>query len=209
MKMYVPEIGDKIILSSDWTFRVYDESRNSSLYTLMGFTPPSRWQDRGKLIGDFTIVKDQELIIDRIYIRKGKIEYSSITLRWGKIRFWVKLEDFNKIEFENVIENKKILIKFLTPVFDNGKYSSDPHWLSDDLKAGNFYYSVDGNKKQLSLTIENEEYEQTVASGWFGSKVKKFNRMVFKCEGLLLTRNNIRNIILKKEKLTKKEVSWT
>jgi len=51
-----------------------------------------------------TLPAGTELIVDRIYIRKGKSDYSSITFR-AKIgeksqRFWAKLDDCNRIEFE-------------------------------------------------------------------------------------------------------------
>lgn len=53
-----------------------------------------------------TIPKDAVLKVDRIYIRKGKGDYSSITFytqfpgEKKKVRFWAKLEDCNKIKFE-------------------------------------------------------------------------------------------------------------
>lgn len=52
-----------------------------------------------------TLPTDSELTIDRIYIRKGASDYSSVSF-WvklptnkKKIRFWAKLEDVNKIVF--------------------------------------------------------------------------------------------------------------
>lgn len=87
MKMYIPELGDKIKLQSDWTFEVYDERRNESLFSLLNFTSSSYFLDKGKLIGKFTISKGEELIIDRIYIRKGNSQYSSVTVRWNKKDF--------------------------------------------------------------------------------------------------------------------------
>lgn len=58
-----------------------------------------------------TIPKDTILIIDRIYIRNGGKEYSSITFRikdspnkkLNKARFVAKLIDTRSIEFENII----------------------------------------------------------------------------------------------------------
>lgn len=67
-----------------------------------------------------TIPKDTIIQVDRIYIRKGKSDYSSITFyaknlgsvsvtNWYRsktinkgIRFWAKLADCNTIEFEKV-----------------------------------------------------------------------------------------------------------
>lgn len=36
MKIYIPEIGDEITLTKDWTFTLYPETRNSSLANLLG-----------------------------------------------------------------------------------------------------------------------------------------------------------------------------
>lgn len=66
----------------------------------------------------FTFPKGTELKIDRIYIRKGKADYSSLTFnvastthpflvdkkgkKKGKLRFWATLDDVNKIQCEIV-----------------------------------------------------------------------------------------------------------
>lgn len=48
-----------------------------------------------------TLLKNTELIVDRIYIRKNQKDYSSISfyaiIGGKKLRFWAKLEDCNKI----------------------------------------------------------------------------------------------------------------
>lgn len=67
---------------------------------------------------DITLPKDTILNVDRIYIRKGAGEFDSITFeifdcpimemkpkskkgfRTGRLRFWVKLDNANEIEFE-------------------------------------------------------------------------------------------------------------
>jgi hypothetical protein len=134
MKLYIPEIGSSIRLIADWTFDLYNESRNS---TLMEFTDDPReesWRDKNPPL-PCTIPAGSVLKIDRIYIRKGKGEYSSITFLWTgmrtdprkkkrfavaigltppvrtdyevkiparPVRFWAKLDDVNKIEFDPV-----------------------------------------------------------------------------------------------------------
>lgn len=70
---------------------------------------------------EVTLPKGTELIVDRIYIRKGASDYSSVTFRttslgeatvkggfsWRKtktkksLRFWVKLQECNQIVFES------------------------------------------------------------------------------------------------------------
>lgn len=125
MKMYIPEISDEIRLLADWTFELFNEGRNGSLMEKIG--DPRRtcgtWaNDYGAI--PCTIPAGAVLKIDRIYIRKGKGDYSSITFLWkgealpaktetysdgstGRvpripIRFWAKLDDVNNIEFEKV-----------------------------------------------------------------------------------------------------------
>lgn len=151
MKMYIPEIGDKIVLSEDWTFRLFDEGRNSSLFTLLNvkargahfikggkkfyggaFNHVWGWHSddgerlivenyfdyaRGITKNGITLVEDQGtpvtlkagqvLSVDRVYIRRGAKDYSSVTFNYigapkgsGRIRFWAKLDDVNNIIFE-------------------------------------------------------------------------------------------------------------
>jgi len=193
MKLYVPEIGDHIVLTKDWTFELHSESRNEQLGALFGHylggSYPAGWVDESvlprfrnpdyvvdypsesdarfrKTFGgvDYTAFhkarKEAEescpgfvkywsdskewnqkaseikkpsmtvtlpagtvLAIDRIYIRKGASDFSSITFyakelgevtmpgsrwSWGNPkstkrkaqRFWAKLTDCNNIEFE-------------------------------------------------------------------------------------------------------------
>ena len=79
------------------------------------------WRDVDKIDSNnrkylVTIPKSSILTIDRIYIRKGQSDYSSISFfiifpkdfklinpYKKKVRFWVKLEDANNIEFKEVI----------------------------------------------------------------------------------------------------------
>jgi hypothetical protein len=133
MNFYVPEIGDQIKLTVDWAFDLYDEHRNFSMMKYLGDTRDEHrtdwdyWRQHGHYaIRPCVIPAGSILKIDRIYIRKGLSEFSSITFIWKnqraeisqlqyeyydepakkykkinrEIRFWAKLEDVNKIEFE-------------------------------------------------------------------------------------------------------------
>lgn len=192
MKLYIPEIGDEIVLSADWAFPLYPETRNETLgainnhYILtsrgesiwvdVNTLPQMReidyeveypseievdkkcrsvlgmhareyrdqmyrdaeqncpkfvqyWEDYrnhrlaaekiGKPTIDIFLPAGQKLKIDRIYIRKGSSDFSSVTF-YAKdipavmvrsqyypnkttkkpIRFWAKLRDVNQIEFK-------------------------------------------------------------------------------------------------------------
>ena len=115
MKLYVPSIGDSIILTKDWSFSLEDEYRNDTLYDFLTGKPRARdwtrWQSRpgGAINGN--LPAGTVLTVDRIYIKKGRADYNSITFmvkktpfyKKGKLRFWVKLKDANEIEFEPYI----------------------------------------------------------------------------------------------------------
>ncbi|MCK9446889.1 hypothetical protein M0Q50_08580 [bacterium] len=159
MKMYVPEIGDSIVLTKDWSFNFYPERRNTDLGKYFGYyivdykwvdekilpciesndnkyddedevsekywNDWQKWFSEARSIGkDIIQVKlpiGSILSVDRIYIRKGAKDFSSISfyvknlgtiqskVGWGEnskiknkkaLRFWAKLQDCNNIEFE-------------------------------------------------------------------------------------------------------------
>ena len=136
MRFYVPEIGDQLRLTADWTFGLYNEDRNSSLMEFIGDTRTVEYYNTYGSI-PCTIPAGSILKVDRIYIRKGKGDYSSLTFLWKDmrvkpkivdrkithhyglgippdtkiiqekiparpVRFWAKLDDVNKIEFDPV-----------------------------------------------------------------------------------------------------------
>ena len=85
MRLYIPEIGDEIELEKDWDFTLVNEFRNDAL--LEKFHPEKikerrssfDWKSYGKPVGTITLPKGTILKIDRIYVRKGASDYSSIT----------------------------------------------------------------------------------------------------------------------------------
>lgn len=127
MKLYIPEIGDIITLSSNWNFSLYEESRNEDLMKVIG--QEFKWNRRDeKRNWQVMLPKGTELKIDRIYIRKGVSDYSSLTFFINsspdtritkKIRFWAKLSDVNTIEFDNDNINKVLINRI---VFEPKEY---------------------------------------------------------------------------------------
>ena len=101
MKLYIPDINDKLKLTKPWTFRLYHEMRNDKLFELL-FKDDDWWEEEDDTFRMATLPKDQILTVDRIYIRKGNKEYSSVSFRVPKARFWAKLDDVNQIECEIV-----------------------------------------------------------------------------------------------------------
>ena len=112
-KFFVPEIGTKLLLVEDWSFTLYRERRNSGFFDQLGYDFTSRdWYSRKPGAYEMTLLKDSILVVDRIYIRKGIKEYSSLTFNLRKggrafhngethemkgVRFWAKLADVNRI----------------------------------------------------------------------------------------------------------------
>ncbi len=110
MKLYIPEIGDSLLLSKDWTFDLFQEYRNEALFKVLELNYSNGYYKEDPKPESVTIEKGATLKIDRIYIRKGAQDFSSITFYLTsdkfkkKVRFWAKLKDVNNIEFEEVKE---------------------------------------------------------------------------------------------------------
>lgn len=133
MKLYIPSIGDRLILTDDWTFDLHDERRNETLFAFLDEEKPPKVNTTNQwgyptVVGgsvEVELLAGSILKVDRIYIRKGQGEFSSITFmlegqkaqvpdrKWDRktksyvpgkkdraVRFWVKLEDANNIEFD-------------------------------------------------------------------------------------------------------------
>lgn len=103
MIICMPTVGQKVrVLDGlDWTFKLYQERRNESLYAYFGksLTPDHRrsfWEDyvggeagfrKARAEGrapelksiEVTLPEGTELTIDRIYIRKGAGDFDSIS----------------------------------------------------------------------------------------------------------------------------------
>lgn len=111
MKLWIPRCGDAAILDADWTFTLQSEYRNNDAYDLLRPSQSKplrhRYDSHGPDI-KVTFVVGTELVFDRIYIRQGKgyEDFASVTFIIKEHandalvgeRFWVKLEDANKMD---------------------------------------------------------------------------------------------------------------
>lgn len=143
--MFIPEIGTSIILRNPWEFMLHTESRNEALAIAAGFnydmayswrrnTSDAELSKRNGWIKygysewekTVTLPAGAILTVDRVYIRKGNDDYSSLSFNLnrksvcpefsdfaknihtlkGRCRFWAKLDDVNTIEFD-LIQNEK------------------------------------------------------------------------------------------------------
>jgi hypothetical protein len=137
--MMIPEIGTVLRLEEDWTFQLHSEYRNKKVIDLVGkeFKWDWTWEKEGRKAPgpwEVTIRKGALLTVDRLYVRKGADDYSSLTfiLRQdgkptlafggkeieckggfkhfgvsGVARFWAKLEDVNRMVVSGLVGTVK------------------------------------------------------------------------------------------------------
>lgn len=116
MRLFIPKLGTNLTLTADWTFPLHHERRNAALFKAFDL-PMWTWsfgQEKPPAPVQVTIPAGTVLTVDRIYIRSGAADFSSLTFRatfpgkktaksfFGRtgVRFWAKLADVNRIEFE-------------------------------------------------------------------------------------------------------------
>lgn len=118
-RLMIPRLRDELTLAEPWTFALHDEYRNDDLRVALKHKTPYahlRTFDDAKFQAtlaaekgprDATLPAGTVLSVDRIFIRNGARDYDSVTFRFRKhpdmpklkARFWVKLDDANKIVF--------------------------------------------------------------------------------------------------------------
>lgn len=122
MNFFTPDIGTLLKLEEDWTFTLFLENRNILLFQKLESLNIIKNERKNQVIDlpSGLVVK-----VDRIYIRKGLSQYSSISFtipkpktksekiemplneKWSGAKFWVKLHECNGIEFSPVVGNKE------------------------------------------------------------------------------------------------------
>lgn len=108
---FLPEIGTRLRLSEDWEFDLHSEHRNSTFFKQISITSYYQLNSPTKA----KVRAGGKLTVDRIYIRKGAKDYSSVTFHLKKgaeveyngglykmngARFWAKLRDVNKMHVQ-------------------------------------------------------------------------------------------------------------
>lgn len=108
-KLYIPQLKDELELAADWQFPLHEEYRNLKLIQLIDPSYSGRgWPKYDTLTGSYAtriwnvgLPAGTKLIVDRVYIRAGGEDFSSLTFRavfkGKKVRFWAKLADVNTI----------------------------------------------------------------------------------------------------------------
>lgn len=114
MQMFIPALGVKLRLTKDAEISLMAEKRNERLWDLH-HAPPSieaiPMEHRRFNTRLTPLFAGDEFSIERIFIRKDQEGFNSVTVKgytqhYGVmrfVRFWMFLDDFNKLEAE-VIE---------------------------------------------------------------------------------------------------------
>lgn len=122
-QLFIPHLGDMIELTGPWVFTLHKEYRNTTFAKAAGLVRMEHqemmrtdWRTQkeelhewdSETYDDKTIMSFEAgtvLAFSRIYIRQGMSDYDSVTFRvvecvkkkLKRKRFWVKLDDANKI----------------------------------------------------------------------------------------------------------------
>lgn len=104
-KVFIPQVGDKIELSSNWNCKIFNEKRNKSVFAALGVDVSN--QENTNI--DITFLKGTIFKVTRLYVRAPASSFDSITLsvvsspikKLAKAKFWVKIMDANNMEFDD------------------------------------------------------------------------------------------------------------
>ena len=111
--LFIPRVGTELCLTDDWTFPLYKEGRNETLFAALGVSPPAIAAYGEPLTStEVTLPAGTLLQVERVYVRQGKGDFDSLTFTaqlpgavkkkglrpWP--RFWAKLTDVNGLVAE-------------------------------------------------------------------------------------------------------------
>lgn len=165
---FIPEIGTKLKIKEDWTFSLHREYRNKHIC----IADNEKCDYNAKGFYERTLPSGSEFMVDRIYVRQGAKEYSSVTLfiiatgdkvltkqgtrtqpfknkgaqHYG--RFWVKLTDFNAANFV-VTEDSSV-------PSDAKPQGGDPIMLGRFKKRRRAHWWVKFTHEDLALCFDGE-----------------------------------------------------
>jgi len=121
MNLFIPDIGTLLKLEDDWIFTLYSEYRNITLFNAINKINGVS-NNKNQIVD---LPKGLIIKVDRVYIRKGLSQYSSITFTmptpktkkekeempqnviYGGSKFWVKLHECNGVHFSMILKNEK------------------------------------------------------------------------------------------------------
>lgn len=108
-KIFIPTIGTEIKLAKPWDFALIKDHCNKAIFEMFGIPYHNDlYGTKGQKFGRVSLPEDTVLKVDRIYIRKGREHYDSLSFYIAsspalknkkKVRFFAKLADVNNIEY--------------------------------------------------------------------------------------------------------------
>lgn len=112
MRLFIPSIGTKLEVLSNWNFTLYEEWRNHKLCVSLGLVRDPFHYSPEPRSWTVTIPEGAQLTVQRMYIRSGASDFDSLTfglnshltaakalsLNMPKGRFWAKLHDVNSLD---------------------------------------------------------------------------------------------------------------
>jgi hypothetical protein len=115
-RFYVPHLGTRVRLANEWTFSLFCEHRNSSLWEVVSNEKMTCELIRNQKVIKVTLPEGCILSVDRLYVRRGAKDFDSVTFRTikgscgnqkklEKNRFWAKLADVRNMIVE-VLEDE-------------------------------------------------------------------------------------------------------
>lgn len=175
-RLFIPQIGNELKLIKNWDCKVFNEYRNSKIFDGLNIDVSAHNQRDTNI--DITFPRGTVLKVSRLYVRAPASSFDSITFSivscpikaLNKARFWVKLMDANKIEFEeNIIDmdSHKKLKSLHRFVALNNNYQNSEHLKPKEANSVNkeiFDYFAKKNNNVLSAKFEisAEELAQTI-----------------------------------------------
>lgn len=175
-RLFIPQIGNELKLTANWDCKVFNEYRNQKIFE--GLNVDVSGTDRQNTNIDITFPRGTVLKVARLYVRAPASSYDSITFTivscpikaLNKARFWVKLMDANKIEFEeNIVDldsHKKIkdLHRFvaLKNNFQNSEKLTPKEANLVNKEMFDHFADKNNNVLTIKLDLSAEELAQTI-----------------------------------------------
>lgn len=196
MKLFIPAVGYRIRLTQDWTFDLYAEHRNKTMFEAQNIKIDDYWggwREPMKRVA-VTVPTGTVLEVDRVYVRTMSKsattkddDYDSVSFKVtgakSRTRFWAKLEDVNRIEYElppDVIASKEqarakaLAPKKLKPsdiidrvrgaMYRYGNKAEHPAWFTSALRStfGSMAREYEARKRPVdldNLKLAREQHE--------------------------------------------------
>lgn len=175
-RLFIPQIGNELKLTANWDCKVFNEHRNSKIFDGLNIDVSDDNLRNTNI--DITFPKGTVLKVSRLYVRAPASSFDSITFSivscpikaLNKARFWVKLMDANKIEFEeNTVDmdsHKKLknLHRFvaLSNNFQNSERLAPKEANFVNKEIFDYFAKKNNNVLSAKFEINAEEFVQTI-----------------------------------------------